>query len=61
MLKGSSNTNQPPLPSVKWKTENAVKVCKALLKKAKADKKYPLLALVDWQNTPSEGLGTSPV
>ena len=29
--------------------------------KARADNKDPLLAFLDWRNTPSEGLGTSPV
>ena len=32
-----------------------------LLKKARADKQDPLLALLDWRNTPSEYMGTSPV
>ena len=41
------------------KVENAVKVCKVLLKKARADKKDPLLAFLDRRNTPSEGLKTS--
>lgn len=49
-------------PSVEnGKAEDAVKVCKALLMKARADNKDPLLAFLDWRNTPSEGLGTSPV
>ena len=55
------NTSSPLYPQSNGKAENAVKVCKVLLRKAKADKKDPLLALLDWQNTPSEGLGTSPV
>ena len=29
--------------------------------KAKEDKKDPLLAILDWRNTPSEGFSTSPV
>ena len=41
--------------------ENAVKTCKGLLVKAKEDKKDPLLAILDWRNTPSEGFSTSPV
>ena len=41
--------------------ENAVKTCKSLMKKAKADEQDPLLALTDWCNTPTEGIGTSPV
>ena len=55
------DTSSPHYPQSNGKAENAVKVCKALLKKAKADMKDPLLALLDWRNTPSEGLGTSPV
>ena len=31
------------------------------MKKAKADGQDPLLALLDWRNMPTEGLGTSPV
>ena len=31
------------------------------MKKAKVDGQDPLLALLDWQNTPTEGIGTSPV
>jgi len=37
------------------------KVCKVLLKKARADNKDPLLAFLDWRNTLTEGLGTSRV
>ena len=54
-------TSSPRYPQLNGKVENAVKVCKALLKKARADNKDPLLAFLDWRNTPSEGLGTSPV
>lgn len=41
--------------------ENAVKTCKGLLVKAKEDKKDPLLAILDWRNTPIEVFSTSPV
>ena len=54
-------TSSPHHPQSNRKAENAVKICKALLKKARADNKDPLLAFLDWRNTPSEGLGTSPV
>lgn len=54
-------TSSPRYPQSNGKAENSVKVCKALLKKAQADNKDPLLAFLDWRNTPSEGLGTSPV
>ena len=43
------------------KAENADKICKILLKKARADNRDPLLAFLDWTNTPTEGLGTLPV
>ena len=48
-------------PVTHSRAENAVKTCKSLMKKAKADGQDPLLALLDWRNTPTEGLGTSPV
>ena len=38
--------------------ENAVKTCKTA--KAKVDNIDLLLALLDWRNTPTEGIGTSP-
>ena len=53
-------TSSPRYPQSNGKVENAVKTCKALLKKAKADNTDPLLALLDWRNTPTEGIGTSP-
>ena len=54
-------TSSPRYPQSNGKAENAIKVCKALLKIARADNRDPLLAFLDWRNTPSEGLGTSPV
>ena len=45
-------TSSPRYPQSNGKAENAVKVCKALLKKARADNKDPLLAFLDWRNTP---------
>ena len=39
----------------------AVKTYKALLMKAREDRQDPLLALLGWRNTPSEGFNTSPV
>ena len=38
-----------------------MKTCKGLLVKAKEDKKDPLLAILDWCNTPCEDFSTSPV
>ena len=54
------STPSPHYPQSNGKAENAVKTCKVLLKKAKADNTDPLLALLDWRNTPTEGMGTSP-
>ena len=54
-------TSSPHHPQSNGKAENAVKICKNLLKKARADNRDPLLALLDWRNTSTEGLGTSPV
>ena len=54
-------STSPGYPQSSGKAENAVKVCKALSNKARADNKDPLQSLLNWGNTPSEGLGTSPV
>ena len=35
--------------------------CKSLLTKARAAKRDPLLALLEWRKTPTEGMNTSPV
>ena len=40
--------------------ENAAKFCKSLLMKAHADKQGPFLALLEWRNTPTEGMYASP-
>ncbi len=53
-------TSSPRYPQSNGKAENAVKTVKLLLKKARASKSDPHLALLDWRNTPSEGLGNSP-
>ena len=54
-------TSSPRFSQSNGKAENAVKTCKALFRKAREDRKDPLLALLDWRNTPSEQLHTSPV
>ena len=54
-------TSSPRYPQSNGRAENAVKTCKSLMKKAKADGQDPLLALLDWRNTPTEVLGTSEV
>ena len=47
-------TSCPRYPQSNGKVENAVKTCKGLLVKAKKDKKDPLLATLDWRNTPQQ-------
>ena len=54
-------TSSPRFPLSNGKAENAVKTCKALLMKARTDRQDPLLALLAWRNTQSEGFNTSPV
>jgi len=53
-------TSCPRYPQSNGRAENAEKTCKNLMKKAKADGQDPLLALLDWCNTPTDGIGTSP-
>lgn len=54
-------TSSPGYPQSNGKAESAVKTAKNLIKKAIASKSDPHLALLDWRNTPSEELKTSPV
>ena len=54
-------TSSPHHCQSSGKAENAVKICKNLLKNARVDNRDPLLAFLDWKNTPTEGLGTFPV
>ncbi|XP_022786150.1 uncharacterized protein K02A2.6-like [Stylophora pistillata] len=54
-------TSSPRYPQANGKVEKAVKTCKGLLSKAKEDKRDPLLAILAWRNTLSEGFSTSPV
>lgn len=53
-------TSSPRYPQSNGRAENAVKTCKNLMKKAKADGGDPLLALLDWRNTPTKRIGSSP-
>ena len=54
-------TSSPRYPQSNGKIENAVKLAKRLLTKAKASGQDPYLAILDWRNTPSASIGTSPV
>ena len=47
-------------PQSNGKAENAVKTVKHLFTKSKASGQLEFLALLDWRNTPSEGIGLSP-
>ena len=53
-------TSSPRHPQSNGHVENAIKSCKSLLMKARADKRDPLLALLEWHNTPTEGMHASP-
>ena len=53
-------TSSPRYPQSNGKAENAVKTIKNLFRKCKASGQSEFLALLDWRNTPTEGIGTSP-
>lgn len=50
----------PGYPQSNRKAESAVKVAKMLMRKAKAARQNPYLAMLDHRNTPTQGLNTSP-
>ena len=52
--------SSPLHPQGNGKAENAVKTVKNLLRKSKAAHTDPLLAILEWRNTPTEGLNSSP-
>ena len=54
------STSSPRYPQSNGKAENAVKTVKRLFKKCQASGQSEYLALLDWRNTPTEGIGTSP-
>ena len=54
-------TSSPTYPQSNGKVENAVKTAKTLLEKARKSEQDPYLALLDWRNTPTETVKTSPV
>lgn len=53
-------TSSPGFPQSNGKAENAVKTAKSLIRKATESSSDPYLALLDWRNTPTEGLENSP-
>ena len=53
-------TSSPRYPQSNGKAENAVKTVKKLFKKCKLSGDNEYLALLNWRNTPSEGMTTSP-
>ena len=53
-------TSSPRYPQSNGKAENAVKTVKRLFTKCRASGESEFLALLNWRNTPTEGIGTSP-
>ena len=53
-------TSSPCYAQSNGKAENAVKTVKRLFKKCHESGQSEFLALLDWRNTPSEGIGSSP-
>ena len=53
-------TSSPRYPQSNGKVENAVKTIKKLFTKCKLGKENEFIALLNWRNTPSEGMNTSP-
>ena len=53
-------TSSPHHPKSNGKAESSVKIVKQLFKKAERDRQDPWLALLDYRNTPTEGVGASP-
>ena len=52
-------TSSPLFVQSNGKVENAIKTAKRLLKKSKGQRDFGLV-LLDWRNTPTEGLDSSP-
>ncbi len=52
-------TSSPRYPQSNGKAENAVKTVKRHFTKCRESGKSEYLVLLDWRNTPSEGIGTS--
>ena len=53
-------TSSPRYQQSNGKAENAVKTVKRLFTKCRETGQSEFLALLDWHNTPTEGVGTSP-
>lgn len=53
-------SSSPYHPKSNGKAESAVKIAKNLFKKAMQDNRDPWLALLDYRNTPTQGMQTSP-
>ncbi|CAH1252634.1 RTL1 [Branchiostoma lanceolatum] len=53
-------TSSPGYPQSNGKVENAVKTAKRLMEKAKLAQADPYLALLDFRNTPTQEIGSSP-
>ena len=53
-------TSSPRYPQLNGKAENVVKTVKRLFQKCKETGQSEFRALLDWRNTHSEGVGTSP-
>ena len=53
-------TTSPRYPQANGKVENTVKTCKSILKKAKETNQDVCMSLLDFRNTPSESIGSSP-
>ena len=53
-------TSSPHFPRSNGKAENTVQITKNLLKKAKKEGSDPYLAILDYRNTPIDGLDVSP-
>ena len=53
-------TSSPHYPQSNGKAENAVKTVKRLFTKCKESGQSEFIALLDWRNTPTKGVGTSP-
>ena len=53
-------TSSPRYPQSNGKVENAVKTVKRLFTKCRESHQSEYQALLDWRNTPTEGIGSSP-